>query len=58
MQVVVFGHSHQYYEERIDGRLWLNPGSCGYPRFRRELSMAVLTVDGGAVEVRRVDIQP
>lgn len=58
VQVVVFGHSHQYYEERIDGRLWLNPGSCGYPRFRRELSMAVLTVDGGAVEVRRVDIQP
>lgn len=58
VQVVIFGHSHQYFEERIEGRLWLNPGSCGYPRFRRELSMAVLMVDQGAVQVRRVEILP
>ena len=28
-QVVIFGHSHHYFEKMIDGRLWLNPGSCG-----------------------------
>ena len=28
-QVVIFGHSHQYFAKEIDGRLWLNPGSCG-----------------------------
>ena len=24
-QVVIFGHSHHYFEKMIDGRLWLNP---------------------------------
>ena len=32
-QVVIFGHSHQYFAKEIDGRLWLNPGSCGRSRF-------------------------
>ena len=27
--VVVFGHSHKYSEERRGDALWLNPGSCG-----------------------------
>lgn len=27
IDVVVFGHSHKYAEQNIDGRLWLNPGS-------------------------------
>ena len=58
VQLVVFGHSHQYFEEQIHGRLWLNPGSCGWPRFRRELTMAVLTLDGRQIQVQRVDIKP
>ena len=32
-QVVIFGHTHKYFEKMIDGRLWLNPGSCGRSRF-------------------------
>ena len=28
-QIIIFGHSHKYFEEVKDGRLWLNPGSCG-----------------------------
>lgn len=56
VQVVVFGHSHQYCEEWLDGRLWLNPGSCGYPRFRRELTMAVMTVQEGRFQVERMNI--
>ena len=31
--IVIFGHSHKYFEQVIDGRLWLNPGSCGKRRF-------------------------
>ena len=31
-QVVIFGHSHMYQQQEIAGRLWLNPGSCGYKR--------------------------
>ena len=33
-QVVIFGHTHKYFEKMIDNRLWLNPGSCGPRRFR------------------------
>ena len=25
-QVVIFGHTHKYFEKMIDDRLWLNPG--------------------------------
>lgn len=56
VQLVVFGHSHQYFEERIHGRLWLNPGSCGYPRFRKELTMAALELEDGRFRVERIPI--
>lgn len=54
--VVVFGHSHKYLEQVIDGRLWLNPGSCGRRRFDQEITFAVMTVDGGAYQVEKVVI--
>lgn len=53
-QVVVFGHTHRYFEEIIDGRLWLNPGSCGCQRFGREASMAVMTVENGTYQVEKI----
>ncbi len=53
-QVVVFGHSHRYFEQTIDGRLWLNPGSCGRRRFDQEVSFAVMKIDGGAWTVEKV----
>ena len=43
-QVIIFGHSHMYFKTQKNGRLWLNPGSCGYRRFTLPLSMAVLTL--------------
>lgn len=54
VQIVVFGHTHQYYEKMIDGRLWLNPGSCGNNRFGKEPTMAVVTVDNGSYHVEKV----
>ena len=44
-QVVIFGHSHMYQQQEIAGRLWLNPGSCGYKRNTLPLSMAVMTIE-------------
>lgn len=55
-QVVIFGHSHRYFEETIDGRLWLNPGSCGRRRFAQEVTMAVMTVENGAYKVEKIVI--
>lgn len=54
IQVIIFGHSHMYYQQEISGRLWLNPGSCGYKRFTLPLSMAVMTIEDGTYEVETI----
>lgn len=53
-QVVIFGHSHMAYQKMEDGRLWLNPGSCGYKRFTLPLSLAVLVIQDQAVKAEMV----
>ena len=58
IDAVIFGHSHKYYEQTIDGRLWLNPGSCGKRRFDQEITLAILTVDGSTLSVEKIVIQP
>lgn len=54
--VVIFGHSHKYFEEITEGKLWLNPGSCGRRRFHQPITMAVMDVEKGTYKVNRVDI--
>ena len=53
-QVVIFGHSHMYQQQEIAGRLWLNPGSCGYKRNTLPLSMAVMTIEDGKYTVETI----
>lgn len=53
-KVVIFGHSHKYFQEVIDGRLWLNPGSCGRSRFGGEVTMAVLEMNGEKYHVEKI----
>lgn len=55
-QIVIFGHSHHYFEDQIDGRLWLNPGSCGRSRFGGEVTMAVMTIDNGKYSVKKINL--
>ena len=52
--IVIFGHSHKYLEQVIDGKLWLNPGSCGKRRFGQEISFAVLTIEGKSYQVQKI----
>lgn len=47
VDVVVYGHSHKYSSEVINGVLLLNPGSCGKRRFGLDISMCRMTVDAG-----------
>ena len=56
IDVVVYGHSHKYACEKRDGVLWLNPGSCGRRRFDQEITMAVMTAEGGQFQVEKVTI--
>ncbi len=52
--VVVFGHSHKYSEERRGNVLWLNPGSCGPRRFHQEITLMQAEVASGAIRVKKV----
>lgn len=55
--LVIFGHSHKYEEKHEDGRIWLNPGSCGPRRFRLPVTMAMLYIeDDGSFRIERMDI--
>ena len=57
--LVIYGHSHKYEEKHSDGKVWLNPGSCGPKRFRLPVTMAMLWVeDDGRFRIERVDIKP
>lgn len=57
-QIVIFGHSHKYAKIERDGRLWLNPGSCGKRRFSLPVTMAVLHLEAGAWSVERIELFP
>ncbi|HEX6938483.1 MAG TPA: metallophosphoesterase family protein [Longimicrobiales bacterium] len=52
--VIVYGHTHRASVDRADGRLVVNPGAAGPARFRLPPSVALMTVERGAVDVRIV----
>ena len=56
VDAVVFGHSHKYVQEKKDGVLWLNPGSCGPRRFHQEITMMMAEVADGRVLVEKIII--
>ncbi len=45
VDVVIYGHSHKYAAEVINGVLWLNPGSCGKRRFDLDITLCRAFVD-------------
>lgn len=49
--VVVFGHTHKTFEQRIDGTLFLNPGYAGKPKFAQTRSVAVLHAENNSLTV-------
>lgn len=58
VDVMIYGHSHKYEERHENGRLVLNPGSCGRERFGLPLTMAVLDIYPASkdIKVTRIDI--
>ena len=47
--VVVFGHTHKPFSERIGKTLFFNPGYAGKPRFALPRSVAILHCDNGGL---------
>ena len=56
--LVVYGHSHQYSEQRQGHTLLLNPGSCGPRRFHQPITLAIAEITDGEITVTRIDIAP
>jgi putative phosphoesterase len=48
--LVVFGHTHKPFSERINGALFLNPGYAGHSRFGMERSVALLRCERGKMQ--------
>jgi hypothetical protein len=55
--MVMFGHSHKQFNERIEGVWFTNPGYAGKPRFNLARSVALLEAEGKEVQVRFVTLQ-
>lgn len=49
IDVIIYGHSHKYAAEVVDGVLWLNPGSCGKRRFNLDITLCRMTVEKGSI---------
>jgi uncharacterized protein len=47
--VVVFGHTHKPFHERLERTLFFNPGYAGKSRFGMERSVAVLNCDAKGI---------
>jgi uncharacterized protein len=56
VRVVVSGHSHKPMIERRDEVVYVNPGSAGPRRFRLPVAVAELTIIGGEVSARIVEL--
>ena len=56
VDVVVFGHSHKYVQEEKGSVLWLNPGSCGPRRFHQEITMMMVKIEDGDIQVEKIEI--
>ena len=55
LRVVVYGHTHVATVERVDGVLYVNPGSAGPPRFGRPRSVAILQISASEITAEVVE---
>ena len=57
VDVVICGHTHHYSCAKLGKTLYLNPGSCGFPRYSNsEVTMALMNVaDGKVCGVQKVE---
>ena len=53
---VVFGHTHQPFQETIGRTLFFNPGYAGKPRFKLVRSVGLLHCDGNGIRPELVEL--
>ena len=53
---LIHGHTHRPEIQKIQGVLYLNPGSAVQPRFGYPPSVAILTIQGTSIKARLVEL--
>lgn len=53
VDVVVFGHSHKFYNDTKDGVLYINPGSIGPKRFNLDISLCILEIEDKKINIKQ-----
>ncbi|MCR1950369.1 metallophosphatase family protein [Clostridium sp. DSM 100503] len=56
VDIIIYGHSHKHSLETLDNVIYLNPGSCGKRRFSLPLTMAIMNIKNGKVQIEKIDI--
>lgn len=56
INVIIFGHSHKYFCEKLENILWLNPGSCGKRRFNLPINLVIMTIEDDDYRIEKIDI--
>ena len=54
--VLIFGHSHRPYRERLGDTLLFNPGSAGPRRFKLPRTVGLLTLAPSAIEAEIISL--
>ena len=54
--IIVYGHTHRPLIHRLGSRLVVNPGAAGPRRFDIQPSVGLMTIEGGKVDVRIVEL--
>ena len=54
--VVISGHTHRPLQEEIQGVLYINPGSAGYPKYGQSATVALLQINRQSLQVQFVDL--
>ena len=54
--IVVFGHSHSYFHETVDGVLYLNPGAMAGSAYTYTFTYIVLTIDVDMLKVEKREL--
>lgn len=56
IDIVIYGHSHKASEERVEGVLYLNPGSAGPKRFSLPITVAILIIENDNIIANFIDL--
>ncbi|RKY41882.1 MAG: metallophosphoesterase [Candidatus Makaraimicrobium thalassicum] len=57
LDIIIFGHSHTPFNEKIDGTLFFNPGSATDRAFSSYCSFGVIEIDGDDVRAEIIKIE-